>query len=408
VFAALAEEVIRRCRLLSAHTEAAEAITRTCLSAPMRFVHRDLEVWMRQLGMDVRVDAAGNLRGVYRGVAASRRTLYLGSHLDTVPDAGAFDGVLGVVWAIAVIASLDRARLPFAVEVVGFSDEEGVRFGVPFIGSRGLTGTIDDDLLSRPDSAGVTLRDALKAFGVDPGDVDDARATADAVGYLECHIEQGPVLEHAGLPLGVVEHIVGQSRAEVMFTGMAGHAGTTPMSLRRDALAGAAEWVLAVEQYARETVGLVATTGRIEAQPGALNVIAGTCRVGLDVRHADDDSRLAAVSGLRTRATETASRRALTCAWTGRLDQAAVALDRALTSRLKQAVAACGFPVHPMSSGAGHDAMVVASRMPAALLFVRSPGGISHHPDETVLVDDVAAAIAVGHALLTDLGARDV
>jgi allantoate deiminase len=399
-----ARDVIGWCRTLAGYTEQPGVITRRCLSAPMREVHRDLTAWMRRLGLEVRVDAAGNLRGLRRSGRPNAPRLYLGSHLDTVPDAGAFDGVLGVVWAIAVLEALGSLPLPFDVEVLGFSDEEGTRFGVPFIGSRALAGTVDDTLLRAQDPAGTTLAEAIRACGLDPAQLDAARAVPEAVGYLECHIEQGPVLEHLNVSLGLVDVIVGQTRADARFVGHADHAGTTPMHLRRDAVAGAAEWIARVEQTATATPGLVATTGRIEAQPGAVNVIAGACTVSLDLRHADDGLRRSAGVRLRAAAEEVAARRQLTIEWQPRMDQAAVAMDPSFSAELEQAASDGEVPIHRMPSGAGHDAMIMATLMPTALLFVRSPRGISHHPDETVRVEDVAAALAVGRRCLLGLG----
>jgi allantoate deiminase len=380
----------------------------------MRLVHRDLSAWMTRLGMTTSIDAAGNLRGVRHAIPLSPGPLvpsspgpfYLASHLDTVPDAGAFDGVLGVTWALAVVESLHDTPLPFDVEVIGFSDEEGVRFRTPFIGSRALAGALDDDLLSCRDDEGVSLRDALVRFGADPSQRGRAVAPASAIGYLECHIEQGPVLEHLDRPLAVVDRIAGQTRAEVTFVGAARHAGTTPMSLRVDAVAAAAEWIVAVEAEATRVDGAVATCGRVEASPGAVNVIAGACRVSLDVRHANDGARATLVETLRSRAQAIAGRRGVHVEWTTRMNQPAVAMDASLTAELVQAVERCGHIAALMTSGAGHDAMIIAARMPAAMLFVRSPGGVSHHPDERVVESDVGAAIAVGREFLLGLARR--
>jgi allantoate deiminase len=414
VFEVEARRVIDWCRALAAHSESPASITRVCLSDPMRLVHRDLAAWMTRLGMATSIDAAGNLRGVRRAIPSSPGPLvpsspgpfYLASHLDTVPDAGAFDGVLGVVWALAVVESLRDATLPFDVEVIGFSDEEGVRFHTPFIGSRALAGTLDDDLLACRDETGVSLREALERFGADPDARDRAIAPPNAIGYLECHIEQGPVLEHLDRPLAVVDRIAGQTRAEVTFAGAARHAGTTPMSLRADAVAAAAAWILAVESEAARVSGAVATCGRVDASPGAVNVIAGLCRVSLDVRHANDDIRAALVETLRSRAHAIAGRRGVGIEWATRMDQPAVAMDASLTAELAQAAGRCGYVATPMTSGAGHDAMIVAARLPAAMLLVRSPGGVSHHPDERVIDSDIAAAIAVGRELLFGLARR--
>jgi allantoate deiminase len=262
---------------------------------------------------------------------------------------------------------------------------------------------VDEEFLNHRDAQGRSIGDAIHDYGLDPSCVAGARADGDLIGYLEFHIEQGPVLDGLGLPLGVVNAIVGQSRLSMTFTGSAGHAGTTPMSARRDALVGAAEWMTTVESIARETNGLVATVGRIHARPGAVNVIPGGCELSLDVRHAEDAARTTAVAVILDAARLIAGRRGLDAQWTTHLDQASVAMSEYLSAMLERGVSAQGLPVHRMNSGAGHDAMIMAEQMAAAMLFLRSPGGVSHHPDEAVLEDDVAAALAVGRAVLDEL-----
>ena len=398
-----ARDAIRVCRQLAGYSEEPGFTTRTFLSAPMRAVHADLSVWMTRVGLDPRVDHAGNLRGVYPAAAPDAPRLFIGSHLDTVPRAGAFDGILGVVIGIMLVEMLDRRRLPFSIEVIGFSEEEGVRFGVPFIGSRALAGTVDRNLLEKTDIAGKRVCDAIREYGLDASRIGEARAADGAIGYLEFHIEQGPVLESLGLSLGVVDAIVGQSRVEVTFTGASGHAGTTPMAMRRDALAGAAEWISSVERDTAGTPGLVATVGRIQVEPGATNVIPGRCRVSLDVRHADDTTRSSARDRFHAAAREIAARRGLSVAWESRLEQPAVKMSTSLVAALTRAVERTGVRPAMLASGAGHDAMVLAERMPAAMLLIRSPGGISHHPDESVAEEDVAAALAAGSAFLDEM-----
>lgn len=392
-------EVIARCRLLAQFSEEPHAITRTFLSDPMHAVHEHVRGWMERAGMSVTIDHAGNLRGVYSSDQDSAPRLFIGSHLDTVPRAGAFDGILGVVLGIALIESLQGRRLPFAIEVIGFSEEEGVRFGVPFIGSRAFIGNLDNELLAR-------IAGSITAFGLDPSRIGEAQVHDDSVGYLEFHIEQGPVLENLNLPLGIVEAISGQSRFDVLFNGKANHAGTTPMGLRQDALAGAAEWIGAVEREARAAPGAVATVGRMSVSPGAGNVIPGSVSTSLDVRHVDDEVRRGLVARLLRYAEQIAKGRCLKVSWEQRLDQAAVEMDSNLTQLLERAVMSSGRTVHRMPSGAGHDAMIVARRMPAAMLFLRSPGGISHHPDETVLAEDVDAALEAGMQFLRQLEQR--
>jgi allantoate deiminase len=310
----------------------------------------------------------------------------IGSHLDTVPHAGAFDGILGVMMGIALVEQAP----PVSIEVVGFSEEEGVRFQVPFIGSRALVGdpVMDEAVL-----------DAIRAYDLDPADLPKAELAREVKGYLEFHIEQGPVLEQKKLPVGVVEEIVGQSRAEVQFQGKAGHAGTIPMADRSDALAAAAEWIAMVEKVALEEC-VVATVGRLEVQPGAVNVIPGLARASLDLRHKNARKIAKAMDRLQTGAEEIAARRRVTGWWEPRSTQPPVDMDRVMTSVLGTAVKAAGHHLQRLSSGAGHDAMILARKVPSAMLFLRSPGGVSHHPDEAVEEHDVAAALAVGKKFL--------
>jgi allantoate deiminase len=403
--AAKADEVIARCRKLASFSEDSGSTRRTFLSAPMRDCHRELGSWMSRTGMKVSVDAAGNLRGFYSGSAPEAPRLVLGSHLDTVPNAGAYDGILGVVAAITLIEALGAQKLPFAVEVLGFSEEEGVRFGVPFIGSRALVGRLDGEVLDRRDAQGISVREAIRQFGLDDNKIPQAALPDDVLGYVEFHIEQGPQLEDLGQPLAVVEAIAGQSRLELTFTGCANHAGTTPMNLRRDALVAAAEWIVAVENAALAVGGLVATVGMISVKPGATNAIAGETRVSLDVRHAVDEVRGAAVQNLTRQAEEIVKRRGLSVLAKQSLDQPAVAMDDFLTQQIARAMRASGCAAHRLVSGAGHDAMILAERVPAAMIFLRTPGGVSHHPSETVLAEDVAKALACGEQLLQQLAA---
>ena len=355
--------------------------------------------------MTVSVDAVGNLRGIYPGASPRAPRILIGSHLDSVPNAGAFDGILGVVIAIGLVESLDGQKLPFGIEVVGFSEEEGVRFGVPFIGSRALVGRVDEELLRRKDANGISIRKAIQDFGLNPNEISRAVLSDDCLGYFEFHIEQGPVLESLGRPLGVVEAIVGQNRLEFVFSGQANHAGTTPMNLRHDALAAAAEWIVAVETLAQRAPGLVATVGFVEAKPGATNVITGAARATLDIRHASDRVRTESLDELIRQAESIAARRGLTVTWKTLLAQNAVAMDPFMTEQIEKAVQKSGCEPHRMASGAGHDAMILAEKVPAAMIFFRSPGGISHDPSESVHLDDVAKALECGRHLLMQLAA---
>jgi allantoate deiminase len=398
-----ARQVITRCQKLARFSEDSGSTRRTFLSAPMRDCHREISTWMNALGMPAAIDAAGNLRGFYPGSSQESPRLMLGSHLDTVPNAGAFDGILGVVLAIALLESLEGRRLPFGIEVAGFSEEEGVRFGVPFIGSRALVGRVDEELLGRKDEHGISVRKAIQDFGLNPNEISKAALSEDVLAYIEFHIEQGPVLENLGRPLGVVEAIVGQNRLEFTFSGQANHAGTTPMNLRHDALAAAAEWIFAVENLAQRTPGIVATVGFVEAKPGATNVIAGEARATLDIRHASDRARTEALDELIRQAESSAARRGVAVKWRTLLSQQAVAMDKFLADQIEQAIRKTGCEPHRMASGAGHDAMILAEKIPAAMIFLRTPGGISHDPSESVHLDDVAKALECGVHLLTQL-----
>jgi allantoate deiminase len=398
-----AEEAVARCRKLAGFSEDARSTRRTFLSAPMRKCHAEIEVWLKEAGAGVHIDAAGNLRGFYPGLSAEAPRLLLGSHLDTVPNAGAYDGVLGVVLGVGLIEALERKRLPFGVEVIGFSEEEGVRFGTPFIGSRALVGRLDEDLLNRRDANGISVRTAMQQFGLNPGEISRAALRDDSLAYVEFHIEQGPLLEALEKPLGVVEAIAGQTRMEFTFRGHANHAGTTPMHLRHDAIAAAAEWILAVERTAQHEPNLVATVGQIEAIPGAVNVIAGAARVTLDVRHKSDAIRSNAVAELVRRAEEIAGHRGSSVQHATLLNNNAVAMDAFLMNQIEAALRKTGADPFRMTSGAGHDAMIVAEKVPAAMIFLRSPGGISHDPAESVEIEDVAWALECGMYLLDQL-----
>jgi allantoate deiminase len=398
-----AQSIVDACRTIAHFTENSENITRTYLSPPTRQVHAFLAAWMDRLGLDSWIDAAGNLRGLYRGRKSNAPRLLLGSHIDTVPNSGAFDGVLGVVMALALIEELDGHRLDYGIEAIAFSEEEGVRFRVPFIGSRALTGEIDQALLKERDAHGKTLAEAIGGFGLDPAAMAEAAMHPETFAFVEFHIEQGPVLEDLNTSLGIVEAIVGQSRYDLTFYGKSNHAGTTPMRLRQDALAGAAEWILAAERHALAAPGLVATIGRVHATPGVANVVPGEARVSLDIRHANDLTRLESVENLLSEAYNIASRRGLSLRAVQHFDQPATAMHPALAKALESAAIETGSIPHRMVSGAGHDAVVIARKVPAAMLFLRSPGGVSHHPDEAVLLDDVQAAIQAGLYFLKHL-----
>ncbi len=385
---------LKRCDELAAFSEEPRRLTRRFATPELRQAGEAVRGWMEAAGMTVRRDAIGNLIG--RLGNSDRRTLLLGSHLDTVRDAGRYDGMLGVLVAIVCLELLrdDGRSLPYSVEVLGFADEEGVRFGTGYLGSSVVAGCFDTADLERRDADGLTLADAIRAFGGDPNGLMGARRDpADLIGYYEVHIEQGPVLESGGVPLGVVTAIAGQTGGRIVFTGQAGHAGTVPMALRRDALGAAAEFVTAVEGLARDQDGVVATVGDIEVEPGARNVIPGRVVLSLDVRHASDSVRESVLTELRERAGAIAGARGVDVEWQVGTGVGAVDTSAGLTELLAEAVAAAGHPVVRLPSGAGHDAVMISRIAPIAMLFVRCAGGVSHNPAESVTVEDVAAAI---------------
>lgn len=392
----LAARALERCDLLARHSEEEGRLTRTFMSSAMKSAHAEMAGWMTSAGLQVSIDAMGNLLGRTPPRNEGEPVLLVGSHLDTVRDAGKYDGILGVILGIA-LAELVQAsgiELPFGLEVVGFSEEEGVRFGVPYFGSHTLAGSFDPTLMLRKDVNGISLPQAIRDFGLNPEAWRTAaREPGSILAYFEAHIEQGPVLEYLGQPLGVVSAIVGQSRFRVRFTGQPGHAGTLPMELRLDALAAAAEWILAVEQTGKQVPGAVVTVGELHVVPNAPNVVPGEVLCSLDVRHAEDEARKLLVSELLEAARCIAEARRLTYAVEPVGNHAAVPMNSRLTALLKQAVANGG-EVRELVSGAGHDAAIMAHVAPTAMLFLRSPGGLSHSPKEAVIPGDVTAAVS--------------
>jgi allantoate deiminase len=396
--------VLERAATVASCTEKPGEILRTFLSPAMEEVHARMRPWFEGIGMSVNVDAAGNLRALYASeIGELSPALIIGSHLDTVPNAGAYDGVLGVLLGLALIEGLGGRRLPYSIEVIGFSDEEGTRFGFPFLGSRLLTEMpSDSSFLESKDSSGVTIRQALAKYRMAHPDVIPSTLSPRTASYLEFHIEQGPVLESRNLSLGVVESVVGQSRCHVIFHGSAGHAGTSPMALRRDALAAAALWITRCESIAAAGDGLVATVGQVLVKPGAVNVIPGTALCSLDVRHADDAARINAVEAMMKEARDIAAERGLVIETDQYHTQPTVQFDSEMISLAERAVREAGGTHIRMTSGAGHDAMVIASHFPTVMIFLRSPGGISHHPDESVFLEDVDLAIQAGLCFLDE------
>ena len=393
-----AKTLVRRLDELGRVSDEPGRLTRTFLSPAMRRANARVGSWMEGAGLAVREDPYGTLIGRLESARPGARTLLLGSHLDTVRDAGRFDGALGVLLGIAAAETLRAAgiALPYHLEVLGFSEEEGVRFASSYLGSKGYCGRLRAADLARTDSEGISVRQALEALRGEPlPKPRPAHRPADLLGYLEVHLEQGPVLEAKGLAVGVVSAIAGQTRCRLIWTGKAGHAGTTPMPLRRDALAGAAEFALAVEALARRERPLLATVGALTVEPGAANVIPGRVEHTLDVRHPEDPPRLAALAKLRKEAERIARRRKLVLEWQPTQENGAVPASPALTATLARSVKAVQGRSLALPSGAGHDGVIVSALAPIAMLFVRCRAGLSHHPDEHVAPRDLATALAV-------------
>jgi len=392
----LAHEIMLRCDALAKHSEDENQLTRTYLSAPFKAVHKEVKSWMKQAGMTVRIDNVGNIIGHYEGQQKDAPVFMIGSHLDTVRNAGKYDGMLGVLLGIAVVKALNGKKLPFGIAVIGFSEEEGVRFGATYFGSQGVTGSFNKAQLELKDADGISMYDAIKHFGLNPDKIASCiYPKKDLLGYLEVHIEQGPVLASLDKAIGIAEAIVGQSKLELNFVGKAGHAGTSPMHLRQDALVAAAAFVVAVESYAKQTEGLVATVGKLEAKPGASNVIAGEASLSLDIRHKDESVRADAVTALLSKAHVIAADRELKLYHKTLLDAETAWMSKTYTNLLLKNANA-----PRMVSGAGHDAAIMSHYTQSALMFVRSPNGISHNPLETVLEEDVNQALnAVGKFL---------
>ncbi len=367
-------------------------LTRTFLSDAMAIANAQVEAWMRDAGLEVDIDRWGNLIGRLRSPQPSARTLLLGSHLDTVRNAGRYDGPLGVLLALAACEELrrDDVILPFHLDVIGFSDEEGVRFHSAYLGSKAIAGLITAEDIHLRDEGGAPLGEVV---GGSEGLPHARYAPGELLGYVEAHIEQGPVLEAAGLALGVVTAIAAQSRYTAIFTGLAGHAGTTPMNLRRDALTGASEFISLVERIAGETEGLVATVGQIKVEPNISNVIAQKVSLSLDVRHAQSSSVAAVVGRLGQEATLLADRRRLSFSLVKIQSSEAVDCDPSLTTRLAQAVEKQQERAPHLLSGAGHDGVILSRLAPIAMLFVRCRAGLSHHPDEHVEPEDISLAL---------------
>jgi len=393
-----ASRIMQRCDALARHSELPGGLTRVFLSPEGRAAGEAVLGWMREAGMQASLDAMGNAVGRYEGARAGLPCLMLGSHLDTVRDAGRYDGMLGVISAIECVDALNRQtkKLPFAIEVIGFGDEEGVRFGTTLLGSRAIAGTLAPEVLETKDPGGTSIAQALIQFGLNPEHLSKVkRKKSEVLAYAELHIEQGPVLEAEGLPVGVVTAINGFSRLRVTLRGEAGHAGTVPMALRRDALAGAAECIVMMERVAKSVPELVGTVGRIEAKPGAINVIPGEVQFTVDVRSPLDSVRQEAVADVKSEIARIAAGRKIRADIESLQDFGSSACAPWLMRQLERAVEARGVRVRRLPSGAGHDGMAIKAIADIAMLFVRCKGGVSHNPAESISEEDARVGAAV-------------
>lgn len=382
--------------IIGAWSEAEDGLTCSYMTPTHRRTAAQIMDWMREAGMTAHIDAVGNVVGRYEAADRAAKTLMTGSHYDTVRDGGKYDGRLGILLPIAIVRHLHARgeRLPFHLEIVGFAEEEGVRFKSTFLGSNAIAGRFDMSQLDQVDADGVTMREALADAGHDANAIAAiARDPTGILGFVEVHIEQGPVLLEKGLAVGVVTAIAGSSRYLVGLTGLASHAGTTPMNMRKDAAACAAEIVLMVEARCSQGESLVGTVGQLEVPDGSVNVIPGHCKLSLDIRAPSDDMRLAAVEDVLERIEAICTRRQVEAEIRQVVSASAAPCAPWMMDQLGAAVRRAGLPRYELASGAGHDSMAMAKITDVAMLFTRcGNGGISHNRLETMTADDAELA----------------
>ncbi len=395
---AIGAEIMARAEELGRLSEGGPGVTRRFCTKEHRAAIDLIQGWMRDAGMETWVDASGNTVGRYEGIKPSLPCLMMGSHQDTVRAGGRYDGMLGIIAPISCIKALHRQgkRLPYAVEIVAFGDEEGVRFQTTLLGSRAVAGRFDASVLERKDPDGITMRQAMTDFGLDPDKIGAiARKPGDVLAFVEIHIEQGPVLEAKNLAVGTVTAIAGCVRLAVKIDGEAGHAGTVPMDQRRDALAAAAEAILAVERLASAAPGMVGTVGKVQALPGAINVIPGAVEFSVDARAPDDKDRLALAAKIEAEIRAIAARRNVGVTIDRTLDAKGAACTPRLMDQMDAAIEREGIEPFRLFSGAGHDAMSMVEMTDIAMLFVRCEGGISHNPAERITQADAGIGARV-------------
>jgi allantoate deiminase len=402
-----AEKIISRINELASVSEAPKGITRRYGTAAAVEAGEKVQGWMRAAGLQVRVDAIGNIRGVWKSESAGGGRLVIASHIDTVMDAGRWDGPLGVVMGLDLLENVigSGGKLPFNIELIAFCDEEGVRFHTTYLGSKVVAGRFERDMLDRKDAEGVSLREAIGKTGGNAEALEEDAIPSDQwLGYFEIHIEQGPVLYEKKAPVALVKGIAGQVRAEVVFKGMAGHAGTVPMEMRNDALCGAAEFILAVEELAgRAGSGLVATVGKLQIANAASNVIPGEVVCSVDIRSADEGVLSQGHLELKALCEAIGGKRSLEVQWKVVQASSPVACDARMNELLGKSIRDAGYEMVELVSGAGHDAVPISAVSPVCMMFVRCYKGISHHPQEHVETEDLAAAIVVADEFIHQL-----
>jgi allantoate deiminase len=396
-----AEKILSRINELASITEEQGCITR--IFGTPAFIQGSKKVfdWMKAAGLQTSIDNIGNVRGKLVSENTNAKTFVIASHIDTVVNAGKFDGPLGVLMGLDIIENLKASQSPFRgaggfnIELIAFSDEEGCRFHTTYLGSKVIAGSFDKKTLEKKDTKGITLKEAIITIG---GDAD--KLAIDAIdnwlGYFEIHIEQGPVLYEKQVPVAVVTAIAGQRRAEITFTGVAGHAGTVPMDMRHDALATAAEFIVETEEFALENKEkIVATVGKLEVHQSASNVIPGKVTCSLDLRSSDETTLLSAYNTIKDFADLVSDRRKVKVEWNLVQQSKPTICNEELTTILKQSISEAGYPVVQLISGAGHDGVPISAVSPITMLFVRCFEGISHNPLENAETKDIAAAIKV-------------
>lgn len=393
----LTKNAIDHCEEIAEVSELERGVLRPYLTDKHKEGNELTASWMQEVGMTTWQDAAGNQWGRLASKNPNAKRLIMGSHLDTVPNAGKYDGIIGVMIAIELVRAVknEGIELPFHFDIVGFGDEEGTRFATALIGSHALAGNFQNEWLSLRDKLGISMEEAMREFGLDPEKINDAKLNVDElIEYWEVHIEQGPVLESLQEPIGVVTGIAGAKRAAISIAGLAGHAGTTPMNLRADALTAAAELVLAIETLALECEHAeVATVGRLETRPGATNVIAGNVEMSLDVRALDDDHRDALIEKIIAQAARITEQREVRINIVWKHSAPAVKCADSIQQLFYEAATANGYKAPSLPSGAGHDGMAIAPLCDVGMLFILSPRGLSHHPEEAVVHNDVKASV---------------